>query len=155
MLSESNINSGELLAPGLFVNALQAAPVPALILQGEELRITFANNALLNFWSKDKSIVNKLLLDVLPEIKDQPFPDLLRTVLRTGKTINEEEAVAYVQKNGESVKIYCDYSYTAITDQLGNHTAVLVIAKDVTKQVESRLLAEQRQAMLAAIVNSS
>ena len=97
----TNLNSFD-ANNGILADALSNAPVPTVIFEGEELKIALANEALLAFWGKDHSIINRTLLEVLPEVKDQPFPDLLSQVLHMGITHNVKENLAYMVKNGKT-----------------------------------------------------
>jgi len=134
----TNKEPGILAIEGILQTALISAPFPILVFEGVEMKLTYCNDALLEVWAKDRSIVGKTFLEILPEQKDQPFPELLRRVFRTGTTHTDTEALAYVVKDGIPVAIYFDYSYTAIRNPDGTITGVLVICRDVTQQVTSK-----------------
>jgi len=123
------------LIEGALQTALIGAPFPIVVFEGLEMTLTWCNEALLEVWAKDKSIIGKTFLEILPELRDQPFPELLRKVFLSGETHTDTEALAYVIKNGVPVAIYFDYSYTAIRDASGDVTGVLVICRDVTEEV--------------------
>ena len=53
----------------------------------EHVVIQSANDAMLNFWGKDKSIIGLPLAEGVPALKGQPFIDMLRDVWLTGETI--------------------------------------------------------------------
>ena len=120
---------------GILQTALLSAPFPIVVFEGLEMKLTYCNDALLEVWTKDRSIIGKTFLEILPELRDQPFPELLKKVFITGETHTDSEALAYVVKNGVPVAIYFDYSYTAIRDTKGKITGVLVICRDVTQEV--------------------
>ena len=61
-----------------FRNVLLQSPSIFLILKGPELVIDFVNEPLLRSWNKNWDIVGKTLDEALPEIKNQPFPKLLK-----------------------------------------------------------------------------
>lgn len=126
--SESNISSVTL------EEALLSVPYPIVKFEGLDLKVTYANNALLELWSKDKSILGKTFIEILPELADQPFPALLRRVIETGETHTDSEAIVYIEKNGVLEAKYFDYSYTAVKNTRGENTGVIVICKDVTEQ---------------------
>eukprot|EP01037_Dinobryon_pediforme_P013151 gene13151-13254_t len=63
-----------------------------LILRGDEWICEIANQPIAEMWNKDlDQIIGNPLMEVLPEIKDQPFPELLRRVFTTGEPHREEE----------------------------------------------------------------
>lgn len=131
---------------GILEKALLTAPFPIVIFQGLELTVTYANEALLQLWEKDSRIVGQTFLDILPELEDQPFPQLLRKVLETGVAHNDSEALVYMMRNGKRIPIYFDYSYTAIRNSAETIIGVLVICRDVTQQVLAKQKAENSEA---------
>ena len=138
-------NSYRTGAPGIIKSALKNAPMPVAILEGFELVLTYANKALFEVWGKGEDIIGKQLLDILPELHNQPFPALLKQVLLTGNVIEESEALAYVIKSGKREKIYFDYSYTPIEDEEGTTIGVLVVATDVTEKVLAKKRVEESE----------
>ncbi|WP_207535432.1 PAS domain-containing sensor histidine kinase [Desertivirga arenae] len=137
-MGKSGNNIYRTSAPGMIRSALKFAPVPMAVLEGFDLVLTYANQALFKVWGKDKSIVGKQLLEILPELHDQPFPNQLKQVLLSGEVYEEDEAPSYVVKNGKVETIYFDYSYTPVRDDEGLVIGVLVVANDVTDRVEAR-----------------
>lgn len=69
---------------GILESALLTVPFPIVILEGIELRVTYVNDALLEIWGKDTNIVGHTLLEIVPEVLGQPFPELLKKVFQTG-----------------------------------------------------------------------
>ena len=65
---------------GILESAMLVAPFPVVVFEGIEQTLAYANNALYEFWGKDENIIGKTLLEVLPELESQPFPQLLREV---------------------------------------------------------------------------
>lgn len=45
---------------------------------GEDAVIQSANQAMLRIWGKDKSVIGKPLLQVLPELEGQPNPEMFK-----------------------------------------------------------------------------
>ena len=131
---------------GILKTALITAPFPVLVFEGLEMKIIYCNDALLELWSRDKSILGKTFLEVRPDLRDQPFPELLKDVFLTGKTHTDAEALAYIVKDGVPVAHYFDYSYTAIRDQGGIIIGILVISRDVTQQVLAKMKVVESEA---------
>ncbi|NEU09638.1 PAS domain-containing protein [Flavihumibacter sp. R14] len=132
---DTNKATANTMIEGMLQTALISAPIPILVFEGLDMRLTYCNDALLELWSRDKSIIGKTFLEIRPEQRDQPFPELLKNVFLTGKPHTDSEALAYIVKNGMPVAYYFDYSYTAIRDQTGIIIGILVICRDVTQQV--------------------
>lgn len=132
---------------------LNRLPSHIVVLRGPELIVETTNDALLSFWNKKRDeITGKTLLEVLPELINQPFPEQLKHVLKTGQTIDEKEIrVLLDTPGGGQSESYVDYIYEPITDADGNRTGVLVMSFEVTDKVVSRKLLERYTAELQSI----
>lgn len=119
----------------------------ALIGADEGLTFEMANafySAMVGRTSED--IVGKPLLEALPEIRGQGFDDLLRGVLSTGKAYIANEVPVNLNRGGDIETIYVDLAYQPRTDASGAVTGILVVATDITSQVEARRQVEEREA---------
>ncbi len=113
----------------------------------EDIVLQYANDAMLAFWDRDESILGLPLDVALPEIKEQPFMDMLRTVYRTGVDDIGEAIQADLLVDGELKTFYFDYAYRAIKNEQGETVCIMHTAEDVTDQVINR------QALLKAQEN--
>jgi PAS domain S-box-containing protein len=105
------------------------------IYTSEDIIIESANKAMLKFWGKDTSIIGKPLGEALPEIKDQPFVEMLRAVLTTGIDDIGEGIKADLEVDGRLQTFYFDYEYRAVKNDRGEVYAILHTATDVTERV--------------------
>lgn len=121
-----------------FRQVLMGSPGIFLILHGREMRITFANDPLLTSWGKTRDILGKTFLEVLPEMADQPFPQLLDKVFTTGKAHFGNEEKAVIIKEDVPREVYYNYMYQPIQEPDGPVTGVNVMATDITEQVIAR-----------------
>ncbi len=128
-----------------FRNVLLGSPSIFVILQGREMRITFCNEPLLVSWGKTLDIVGKTLLEVLPELIDQPFPKFLDDVFITGKPYYGSEEKAVIIKDGIRQDVYYNYVYQAIREADGPVTGVTIMATDITEQVVARKKIEESE----------
>ncbi len=133
-LSDNTIEKSE----QRFRNVLLQAPAIFLILEGDEMKITFANQALLNSLNKTEEIIGKTLLQVLPEIKDQPFPKLLQHVYETGEVYYGKEEKAAIIKNGKSEDVFYNYIYQPIYEADKTISGITIMATDITEHVIDR-----------------
>lgn len=129
-------------------NLFMQAPAAIVILHGPEFIIDFANEQLFKSWSRTAEIIGRPLLEVLPELKDQPFPNLLRKVMETGEPYYCLEEKAVLLKEGKSVDVYYDYVYKPILEAGGKASGVIVMANDITEQVVARKQAEESERAL-------
>lgn len=112
------------------------SPYLIAILKGEDLIIEIANDTILENWGKGKNVIGKPLLEVIPEIKEQGFEDLLLEVIRTGKAYHACEVPAEHLKEGKRIKDFYDFAYQPIFSLDGKVDKVAVIATNVSKQTE-------------------
>jgi hypothetical protein len=67
-----------------FQSMLLQSPVAMGILIGKDMVLEIANQPMLELWGKGPEIIGLPIVKGLPEIANQPFPDLLRNVFETG-----------------------------------------------------------------------
>ncbi|HSF45136.1 MAG TPA: PAS domain-containing protein, partial [Chitinophagaceae bacterium] len=112
---------------------------PILIVKGEELIVTELNQATLELWKQNKSILGKPLLTVVPELGPQGFADLLLDVLRTGRVHHGwEEPAFFDRENGQREVFYFNFEFSPFREANGDITGVMVLSTDVTQQVITR-----------------
>ncbi|MDR7370390.1 PAS domain S-box protein [Flavobacterium aquidurense] len=131
------------------------SPIAMAIFRGKNQTIEMSNNAMKNIWQKtDQETIGKPIIEVFPELREQKYPELLDDVVTNGKIIRENEAVAYVDIEGELKKFYLDYQYTPLFEKDGKAAGVMVTVNDVTSKVAARKKledAEQRARLAAEI----
>ncbi|NWL01459.1 PAS domain-containing sensor histidine kinase [Flavobacterium collinsii] len=123
-----------------FRNIVMESPIAMAIFRGKEHIIEMANTTMMhNIWQKEeKEAIGKPLLEVFPELANQKYPELLNEVLNNGKTIRENEAIAYVDIKGKLKKFYLDYEYTPLYEKNGKSSGIMVTVNDVTPKVKAR-----------------
>jgi PAS domain S-box-containing protein len=63
---------------------IESAPFPIGVYLGKEMRIQFANQAIIDIWGKGNDVIGKLYSDVLPELSNQYVFQQLESVFTTG-----------------------------------------------------------------------
>jgi PAS domain S-box-containing protein len=132
-------------------------PAPIVLLSGPNQVIETTNESLLRFWNKTKEQVRgKPMLEVFPELKNQPFPGQWKHVFETGEPItNREKPVLFNLPEGGQRLVYVDYYYQPLSDPNGIRTGVLATVIDVTDKVESRTMLEKSQANLRMAIDTA
>ncbi len=137
-----------------FRNIVMESPIAMAIFRGKEHIIEMANTTMMHIiWQKEeKDTIGKPLLEVFPELANQKYPELLNEVLDNGKTIRENESIAYVDIKGKLKKFYLDYEYTPLYEKNGKASGIMVTVNDVTAKVKARKKVEtaEERARLAA-----
>jgi PAS domain S-box-containing protein len=123
----------------LFRKMIQDAPVAIGILRGENFIIEQANADLLKLWGKTEEVIGLRLIDGLPELKGQPFPDLLTQVYQTGVPHHGYETMARLERDGVLQDYYFNFVYDPIRDQHNVVTGIMVVANEITSLVHSRM----------------
>ncbi|SDE27230.1 PAS domain-containing sensor histidine kinase [Pedobacter soli] len=129
----------------LFRQMIYDAPVAIGILRGRDLIIEDANDDLLKIWGKSKAVIGLKLLDGLPEIIGQPFPDLLDEVYNSGVAHYGYETMARLERNGILGDFYFNFVYDPIFGQDGQVSGIMVVANEVTGQVISKMEAAKSE----------
>ncbi|WP_158994958.1 ATP-binding protein [Mucilaginibacter sp. L196] len=128
------------------------------IYAGDNIIVQSANDAMLAFWGKDRSIIGKPLEEAVPELKGQPFKKMLQEVLRTGVSNIGNAIPATLMVDGKLQISYYNYQYRAIKDQSGKIYCILHTASDVTEKELNKIALkkakEQEEAQTKALLES-
>jgi signal transduction histidine kinase/DNA-binding response OmpR family regulator len=117
------------------------APTPVVILRGPEHVIELANPLTCRLWGRSEAdVLNKPLLEALPELRDQPFKPILDEVVRTGVTYVGKESAARLDRRGDGTydTSYLNFVYAPLRGLDDQIEGVLVMAFDVTDEVTAR-----------------
>jgi PAS domain S-box-containing protein len=105
------------------------------IYDSADLNIRFINEGMLNLWGKDACVLGKTFEKALPEIKGQPFTDLLKNVWHTGEIYRGTDTPATLIIDGTPKTSFFDFEFRAIRDNAGKTIAILHTATDVSSRV--------------------
>ncbi|WP_294291933.1 PAS domain-containing protein [uncultured Chryseobacterium sp.] len=117
---------------------LQQSGDPTAMYTGPEFTIQFANNAILAIWGKDESVIGHRFENALPEIKGQPFADLLKQVWESKDIYEANEMPATLDIHGEPITSYFNFTFKPILNKEGDIYCILHTAKDVTELIRTR-----------------
>ncbi|SDD10154.1 sensor histidine kinase [Pedobacter soli] len=115
------------------------------IYTSEDIVIEMANDAMIAFWGKDRSIIGKPLQEAVPELIGQPFINMLKNVLLTGITDQGDAVPAETMRDGKLQTAYYAYEYRAIKDESGLPYCIIHTASDVTDMVKAREAIKETQ----------
>lgn len=133
--------TGEILLESL----IEQAPVAMCYVAGENFVLKEVNSKMLELWGKSKEIVGMPILDAIPELIDQPFPDLMRDVYTSGREHSGTETKAYLNRSGTLEKFYFNFVYAPIRNSRGQVNGIMMIAVDVTGHVNARKELEESE----------
>lgn len=123
---------------------IMRARYPLMILRGREWVVEIANQQIADLWATPLSqITGRRLLDILPELADQPFPELLSRVYTSGEAYGQEEESFYLKSAEGPVEKFVSFHYDPLFDDHQKVVGIIVSANDITDVVRSRHLLEE------------
>lgn len=135
-----------------FRSLIEEAPVATCLFVGKEMRVEVANEIMLGYWGKDRSVMGKPFAVGVPEMIGQPFLDILDKVYTTGITYTDSGARADLEVDGVLGTYYFDFTYKPLRNADGEVYAVMDMAVDVTQQVHARQKIEEAEAALRGAI---
>ncbi|RYG01213.1 MAG: PAS domain S-box protein, partial [Chitinophagaceae bacterium] len=119
-----------------FQNLLREANVGLIVLEGEEMIVSIANDAFGKIIGHTvEAMLNKPLFDVIPQAAAFYKP-IIDEVLHTGRNHRlDESPYEVVSETGELVKGYVSLVYQPYRSDGGNITGVMIVCNDITPLV--------------------
>jgi len=127
---------------------LNAMPIAAAIFTGNQHIIKAANQMMLNLWAKSNSVIGKNFHDGIPELKNQPFFDLISNIYQTGEPFHDPDGMAMLMVNNQLQAVYFDYWLKPVKNEDGHVIAIVNTAIDTTAEVLERQLRERAEEQL-------
>ena len=130
---------------------LMQSPFAFVIFKGKDMVISLANESVKEIWGKGKNIEGKKLLQVLPEIKDGPLPEMLEKVYATGVSQQGYEFLVPIKRNGKLENVYFNFVFQPYMEADKTISGVTMISYEVTghfimkdELLEAKIHAEQK-----------
>ncbi|HXH31932.1 MAG TPA: PAS domain-containing protein [Bacteriovoracaceae bacterium] len=122
------------------------SPVAMALFTGREMVIEMVNSKYLELF-EGREILNKPLLEALPELAGQGFEELILKVLETGEVYKGSEVLARIKRRTNQYLEDCffDLTYVRIMDAEGQPYGVYCHALEVTERVLSRRKLEESE----------
>jgi PAS domain S-box-containing protein len=139
-----------------FRNLVTYSPIAMAIFRGRDFVIEMANNTMLEkMWRRPlEAVEGKKLLDVFPELHDQPFPALLQRVYDSGEPHKEKEAPAYVDGPDGMKLFYLDFEYAPIFGVNKEVYGLMVTVYDVTERKENEIALRMTEEKFRVLADS-
>jgi len=112
---------------------LSHSPVATAIYQGSDLRITFANEAMLEVWESDPKIIGGLFREVFPDFTEAGFADTLERVWCSGRSYIGIGVPALIGGVEKELRFF-DFESKAIVED-GHTVAILHTSVEVTTRI--------------------
>jgi PAS domain S-box-containing protein len=124
---------------------VEQAPFPIGVFVGDEMRIEFANQSILDVWGKGTDVIGKRYAEILPELDDQEIFSQLERVYTSGNSFHARNQRVEVLMEGVLKAFYFNYSFTALKDESGSLYGVINTAADVTDVVTAKNRIEESE----------
>lgn len=138
-----------------FRSLVADAPVATCLFVGRDMIVEVANEPMLAFWGKGRTVFGKPLAEAVPELNGQPFLHILDEVFTTGKRYEARNARAELEVDNVRGTYYFDFTYEPLRNAAGEVYAIMDMAVDVTQQVLSQKAIEASEARLHSIIASA
>ncbi|GAB3858877.1 hypothetical protein GCM10028822_34560 [Hymenobacter terrigena] len=137
---------------GELARIFEQAPVAIATYRGPNFVIELANPKVLELWDRTPAqAIGKPLFDLLPEITGQGFDDLLNEVMATGVPHVANEMPSTIVRNGQPETVYWNFVYLPLREDDGTITGAMVVATEVSEQVQARQQIQNLNDKLAAV----
>jgi PAS domain S-box-containing protein len=140
----------------LLQKVIEESPIRMSLLTGPEMRVEVVNDTILKGWQKTREqVLGKPIREILPEMQDQPYFDILDNVYRTGIEHSGKESPVRMLQNDRWVTYYFDYWYKPIFNANGNVYAILGTSIDVTEKVIAQKAITENEHRFRQVVESA
>lgn len=144
-LSESNLK-----------NIILKAPVAMCILKGPRHVVEIANERMYALWGgTEDTLLGKPIFDKLVDARYEGFESLMDRVYATGQTHLAYGAPVTIIRDGQKEVVYVHFVYEAFREGDGSIAGVMVVAIDVTKEMDTRKKLEESENRIRALVESA
>ena len=131
------------------------APVAICVLRGENYIIEVINESMIEIWDRTmEQALNKPAFDVLPELKEQGFKELLDNVYHTGERFVADELPIILKRNGKLENVFVKFVYEPLREADGTVSGVMALAHEITEQVLARKKIEESEKQFRVLTNS-
>ncbi|HEY5391199.1 MAG TPA: PAS domain-containing protein, partial [Hanamia sp.] len=135
-------------------SVIESAPFPIGIYIGQEMRIQFANQSMLEAWDKGNDVIGKLYSEVLPELGEQKIYNQLSAVYRTGVPFHAHNQPIDLIVHGKLTRYYFNYSFTPLYSGYEIY-GVMNTAADVTDlNIANKKIEESEQNLRNTILHA-
>ena len=133
----------------------EQAPIAIAIYRGPQQTIELANAAMCKLWGRSSDeLLYKPFAEALPELVAQGYKELQDNVLQTGESYAGHEVLVTVNRDGQSHKGYYNFTVQALHDERGEITGLMVVATEVSEQVEARRKVEDSEKRFRTLLES-
>jgi len=135
---------------------IRQAPVAMAIFHSETHFVEMVNSRALELLGrKEEEVINKPILEAIPELKTQGIKAILDDVYNSGKSFEANEWPLQIFRNEVLTDVYINFVCEALYDSEGNINGIMAVGYEVTDQVIARKKIKENEHKLNIIIDSS
>lgn len=132
------------------------APVSISILLGPDYTVEIINEKALELYGRNRAdVINKPVLEAIPELQRQGIKELLDDVYTTGRPYSATEHPASLIRDGIPQQTYINVAYEPLYDTNREINGILIVGIEVTEQVLSRHRIEESEQRVRLMVENA
>lgn len=116
----------------LLNNIVNSLPFPIGVYTGEDLKVEFANTAMIETWGKGDQVIGKNYIEIVPEIQQQDILDQALNVLKTGIPFHAKNRKVDLIIDGVMTEHYFNYSFIPLFNDQAQVYGIMNTGNDVT-----------------------
>jgi PAS domain S-box-containing protein len=134
---------------------IRQAPVAIAIFRGKNQVTEMANSRALEIWGrKEEEILNKPILEAIPELESQGIKELLDDVYNTGNVFSAPELPVKLLKQGILETAYINLTCEPLYNSSGLIEGVMVVGSEITEQAKTRKTIEASEKKFRLLADS-
>jgi PAS domain S-box-containing protein len=138
-----------------FTNLVRQAPVAIAVFRGKDLIADIVNDAYLLLVGKTgEELMGKPMFQSMPELKEEMEP-IARELLRSGKPFQVNELQILLHRNRKDETCFFNFTWEPLQEEDGSIDGVLVVASEVTEQVQTRKKVEESEQRFQNLVRDA
>jgi PAS domain S-box-containing protein len=129
------------------------APLAIGVFRGPDHVTEIANSKALELWGRNENdVLNKPILDTMPELAEQGIKKLLDDVYSTGNRFAAVELPVRIRRADKIETAYINFSYEPLYDAHGKIDGIMTVGMDVTQQVLAHKKIEKNEEKLNIVI---
>jgi PAS domain S-box-containing protein len=133
--------------------SIAQAPVAIAIFRGPSFIVETVNKRALELWGRtEEDVLQRPILEAMPELIAQGIPALLNHVFTTGIGYTHHELPLQIERNHTLETVYVNVVYEALYDERAQINGIMAVGTDVSAQVHARKKIEISKEQLAIAI---
>lgn len=151
--NEKSLSELTVDAVRLYHGVIHTSPISIAVITGKEMVVTVVNQACLDLWGADKSIIGKSLYDTLPDLMAQAS-HILEKIYETGEPFIGNEVPYIVNRQGKKQTGYFDFVWQGKFNAEGKVEGITAFATEVTERALANKKIKESQKELHSLANT-